>query len=87
MLRTFLIQAGVFLAPFAAYALYLAVRRKPVRAAESWTVPVLVWCGGLALILTAVSLLYLTHFSRAPAGSTYVPPHVENGQVVPGHFQ
>ncbi|ALK10258.1 DUF6111 family protein [Blastochloris viridis] len=87
MLRTFLIQAAVFLAPFAAYALYLAVRRRPVRSAESWTAPVLIWCGGLALILTAASLLYFTHFSRAPAGSTYVPPRVENGRVMPGYFK
>jgi hypothetical protein len=87
MFRTFLIQAGIFLAPFAAYALYLVVRRRPVGSAEHWTVPVLVWCGGLALILTAASLIYFAHFNRAPAGSTYVPPHVENGRVVPGHFQ
>lgn len=87
MLRTLLIQAGVFLAPFAAYALYLAVRRREVKDAGNWTTPVLVWCGGLAVVLTAASLLILTQFDRAPAGSTYVPPHVEDGRVVPGHFE
>ena len=87
MLRTFLIQAGLVLAPFAAYAIYLAIRRRPLGAAESWTVPVLVWCGGLAVILTVTGLLLLTQFERAPAGSTYIPPHLEDGRVVPGRFK
>jgi len=87
MLRTVLIEAVVFAVPFAVYALYLIVARYDVTEPDHWPAKVVIWCGGLALIFMVVSLLVLIHFSRAPAGSTYVPPHVEDGQVVPGHFE
>ena len=87
MLRTVLIEAAVFAVPFVAYALYLAASRYDVTEPDHWTARVVIWCGGLALIGMLISLLVLIHFSRAPAGSTYVPPHVEDGRVVPGRFE
>ncbi|GAB4195974.1 MAG: hypothetical protein OHK0024_35650 [Thalassobaculales bacterium] len=35
---------------------------------------------GLAMLALAAAVL----FDGAPAGSTYVPPHMDNGRLVPG---
>ena len=32
-------------------------------------------------------LLFFRTVSDAPTGSVYVPPNVENGELVPGHFE
>jgi hypothetical protein len=37
-----------------------------------------------ALLLMIASFLYLAEFSGAPAGSSYIPAHMENGRLVPG---
>ena len=87
MLRTVLIQAAIFLSPFAAYALFLVATRRSPSGAENWTGSAIAACGAVALILTAASLLFLARFSGAPPSATYEPPHMENGQIVPGRFR
>ena len=37
-----------------------------------------------AMVLTAVGFVLIAEYSGAPAHSTYVPAHLENGQLVPG---
>ncbi len=37
-----------------------------------------------ALALTLVSFVLMAQFGGAPANSTYVPAHIENGRLVPG---
>jgi hypothetical protein len=38
----------------------------------------------LAMVLTAVGFAMIAEYGGTPAGSTYVPAHLENGQLVPG---
>jgi hypothetical protein len=46
-----------------------------------------VWLGLTGVALAALVLFVVTvHFGTSVPG-TYVPPHVENGQVVPGYIQ
>ncbi len=84
MIRPALIEVLLFLAPFAAYAIFLFVTRSGVVAAESWPVRHVMSLAIVAFSLVAISFIFFAHFSGAPPGSTYVPAHMENGKFVPG---
>jgi hypothetical protein len=84
MIRPVLSEVGLFLLPFAAYALFLIVSRTNVLAAAAWPLHVIGTLLGAALILTVGALVLLANFSGAPPRSTYTPAHIENGKLVPG---
>lgn len=79
-------SASLFLAPFLLFMLYLALRARYPLAVEHWTrsrVATLTLVG-LAAALAGLIGLTLT----APRGQgAYIPAHVENGALVPGHFE
>ena len=86
MARAFLDTFGLFLAPFALFALYLALRLRYPLALEHWTrgrVSLLTLIGLAAALFGLISLELL-----APrAQGKYVPAHIVNGVIVPGHFE
>jgi hypothetical protein len=84
MIRPVLTEIGIFLIPFALYAVFLRARRNGVMLRTSWPVHVLVKLAIAALLLTILSLVLLANFSGAPPSSTYIPAHIENGRLVPG---
>ncbi len=84
MIRTVLTEIGIFLIPFAVYALFLAATRSGVFARSSWPVTVVARLALVAIVLVIAGLIGLAHFSGAPPDSTYVPAHIENGKLVPG---
>ena len=84
MIRPLLTETLLFLAPFAAYALFLWATRAGVWRPVSWPLPVLGWLAVVAVALMVASFFVIAQFSGAPAGSTYVPAHLENGKFVPG---
>lgn len=84
MIRPVLTEIGIFLIPFAIYAVYLIATRAQVFAGTSWPLPVIGWLTALALLLIVGSFLVLAHFSGAPPGSTYTPAHIENGKLIRG---
>jgi hypothetical protein len=84
MIRPALTEIGIFLIPFAVYAIFLIATRAGALNPSSWPVVVVVRLAIGALLLTIVSLLLLAHFSGAPPRSTYQPAHMENGVLVPG---
>ena len=85
MLRAILEEALLFLVPFGLFALYLGLRRRnPLLWAHwdrqaSWLV-----IAGLAIVVAA--LLYTGLTAERHEGG-FVPPHLENGRVVPGQFR
>jgi hypothetical protein len=84
MIRPALTEIGIFLIPFAVYALFLVASRSGLLATSSWPVVVI---GRLligSLVLVVLSLILLAQFSGAPPDSTYFPAHLENGKLVPG---
>jgi hypothetical protein len=87
MIRPVLTEVALFLTPFAVYAAFLFATRAGVLDPEAWSPRVLAWLTAVALALTIGSFLLLAHFSGAPADSEYVPPHMEDGRLVPGHFR
>lgn len=84
MIRPVLMEIGLFLIPFAAYAMFLIATRAGVLDKASWSAPIVGWLSAAALLLIIASFAWLASFSGAPPGSTYIPAHVENGRLVPG---
>ena len=84
MIRRLLYDILLFLLPFALYGLYwrIAGRERADAHLKShpWT---LLFISGLLLVVASFVIWGLTE-GESPKG-VYVPPHLENGQVVPGH--
>jgi hypothetical protein len=84
MIRPVLTEVGIFLIPFAAYALFLVATRSGVFAQSSWPAHLVAKLALGSLLLVVVSFIMLAHFTGAPPDSTYIPAHIENGRLVPG---
>ncbi|MBR0814383.1 MULTISPECIES: DUF6111 family protein [Bradyrhizobium] len=84
MMRTVLTEIGIFLIPFAVYALFLAATRSGLFARSSWPLTVVARLALVAIVLVIAGLIGLAHFSGASPDSTYVPAHIEDGRLVPG---
>ena len=83
MIRPALTEIGIFLIPFAIYALFLFATRSGTLVQSSWPLHVIAKLMLGSLLLVVISLVMLAHF-RAKPGSTYVPAHLENGKLIPG---
>jgi hypothetical protein len=84
MIRPALTEIGIFLIPFAVYALFLIATRTGLFAQTSWPLHIIAKLALGALLLVVISFILLAHFSGAPPNSTYIPAHIENGKFVPG---
>ena len=84
MIRPALTEVGIFLIPFAVYALFLIGTRSGLLLQSSWPASRVAKLVLGSLLLGVISFILLAHFSGAPPDSTYVPAHVENGRLVPG---
>jgi hypothetical protein len=84
MIRPALTEIGIFLIPFAVYALFLIATRSGLMVQSSWPIQLVAKLALGSLLLVVVSFILLAHFSGASPNSTYVPAHIENGRLVPG---
>ena len=84
MIRPVLTEIGIFLIPFAAYALFLLATRSGVLTTSSWPAHLVAKLVLGSLLLVVISFVMLAQFSGAPPNSTYVPAHLENGKLVDG---
>ena len=84
MIRQVLTEAGIFLIPFAVYALFLAATRAGVLHPASWPLHLIAKLSLAALLLVVASFILLVQVTGAPPNSTYVPAHMEDGRLVPG---
>ena len=84
MIRPAFTEIGLFLIPFAVYALFLVATRSGLLVQSSWAVNVVAKLLLGSLLLVVVSFVLLAQFSGAPPNSTYIPAHIENGRLVPG---
>ncbi len=78
---TRVIEAALLLTPLIAYVLwrYLVHRGIPNPSRRTLIV--------LSAVITALGagLVWTSLTERDPAGTRYVPAHVENGRIIPGH--
>jgi hypothetical protein len=84
MIRPVLQELAIFLAPFAVYIVFLWATRAKVLDPSSWPLSRLMWLTIVALLMVALSFIVLAQWGGEPAGSQYVPAHMENGVLVPG---
>ena len=84
MIRPAFTEIGIFLIPFAVYALFLIATRSGLLVQSSWPLQLVAKLALGSLLLVVASFILLAHFSGAPPNSTYIPAHVENGRLVPG---
>ena len=85
MLRALLQYLLPLLLPFLLYAAYvrLAHGRMPAWLdldSGQWAM-----LGGTGLVLLMISLVSWSLLSGSPPEETYIPPHVEDGEIVPGN--
>jgi hypothetical protein len=84
MIRPAFTEIGIFLIPFAVYALLLIATRSGLLVQSSWPVHIIAKLLLGALVLVVLSFILLAHFSGGAPNSTYIPAHLENGKLVPG---
>jgi hypothetical protein len=84
MIRPVLTEIGIFLIPFAVYAVFLIATRSGVFAQASWPLHMVAKLVVGSLLLVIVSFFLLAEYSGAPPESTYVPAHMDHGKLVPG---
>ncbi|MEE8439401.1 MAG: DUF6111 family protein [Micropepsaceae bacterium] len=85
MIRRLLLDIVLFLLPFFLYGVYW---RAIGRAASAGKERVHPWTALTAagLLLVILSFVWWRLSSGDDPEGLYVPPHLENGEVVPGHF-
>ncbi len=85
MIRPVLTEVGIFLVPFALYAVWLIANRNGVLDQTSWPARIVAKLVFGALLLVVISLILLAHFSGAAPNATYTPARVDDkGNLIPG---
>ncbi|MFG1345611.1 DUF6111 family protein [Xanthobacter autotrophicus DSM 431] len=86
MVRSLLLELGLFLTPFVLYgALLLATKGSVVP--EHWSLRALAGVVAAAVALVVLGLFLFEHGHVAPPGSHYVPAQTKDGVFVPGHSE
>lgn len=79
-------QLILFLAPFAAYAVWLHFTKRGWRAPEHWRGVPMVWLVASAVGLTLASLAILALTTGGSTRAMYIPAHMKDGVFVPGQI-
>jgi hypothetical protein len=85
MTRAIIQELLLFLLPFAAYAIFLIIVKRNPLAWSSWSQHTS-WLAIAGLGFIILSLLAGGLLAERQTGA-YVPSHVDNGVLVPGHFK
>ena len=85
MWRIFIEEFFLFILPFGVFAGWLVARRKNPLDVEHWDGHKF-WLAMIGLALVLAVLVYGALFAPRHQGA-YEPPHLENGQLVPGRFR
>jgi len=85
MLRTLIEEILLFVLPFCLFAAYLIVRRRNPFDVEHWS-PHLFRLSVVGLVV-AISFFIVAGWIAPRSQGAYEPPHMENGQLVPGRFK
>jgi hypothetical protein len=87
MARFLAFNAIFFLLPFAGYAAWLVATRGSTGTAADWPVRTIGYLAITGAAFMVAALVAFTSFAGAPPGSRYKPAAIENGKLVPGHFE
>jgi len=86
MTRELLERVALFIVPFAIYGAYLLLVRLRAGGPPQHRHP---WAGIFiaGLLLVVASFIYTGLTEGVTTKGVYVPPHVVNGKIVPGHVE
>jgi hypothetical protein len=88
MIRVVIENILLFLLPTAMYVAYvLLVRRGATPAGEALNDAPLVWLFVAGAALVVGTLVFYGSTSGGKPGQVYIPPHVKNGHIEPGHMK
>ena len=88
MIRIVVENILLFLLPTAMYAAYvLLMRRGATPAGEALNDAPLVGLFIAGALLVVATLVFYGSTSGGKPGEVYVPPHVKNGHIEPGHMK
>ncbi|MAK63236.1 MAG: hypothetical protein CMF75_00600 [Maricaulis sp.] len=85
MIRITLIEIASFLLPFLLFFVWRWQTQSDVKLTATPALK-LGLAGALLALLVMILLVALESVRGGHAGDQYVPPRLENGRVVPGHF-
>jgi hypothetical protein len=85
MTRAIIQGLALFLLPFVLFALYLVIRRRNPLIWSHWS-DQSTWLTIAGLSFVVTSLVATALLAEHETGA-YVPTRVENGRVIPGHFE
>lgn len=85
MIRIILFNLFLFSLPFIMLSVWLWWFRRTRPDQVEMKIWAYASVAGFACMLAG--LLFFRSVTDAPTGSVYVPPSVENGELVPGHFE
>lgn len=83
----YLLHAAVLLLPLTVYVLYIRYVRDRQKAEPAWRETPWTWLIAAGLVLLTLSVLVLGVVGGDPPGGVYVPPHVEDGKLIPGQVR
>jgi hypothetical protein len=88
MLRVIVTIVVPLLLPTAIYLTWMRLaQRSPPAGAMAWATLPWLWLAAAGVVLLAFVLLVVTVGFGTSQTGVYVPPHTENGRIVPGHFE
>ena len=82
MLRPFLYEFVLFFLPFVLYAFYLLARGRDGFSLRGWDRAPFLALVALGVGCVGAGLALFAHFGGAPAGTAYIPAHMEDGKLV-----
>lgn len=86
MPRVLALNALLFALPFLVYAGFLYLSRGKAGDMADWTANRVVIMSLIGIVLLVGGLLYFISFEAGQPGTTYHPPVLRDGEVVPGGF-
>jgi hypothetical protein len=84
MLRVLLQYLLPLLLPFLVYAAYVALARGRLPDWLGLDERQWLFLGGTGMLLMVISLVTWSLLTGSPPEETYIPPHFEDGRIVPG---
>jgi hypothetical protein len=84
MIRIALSYGLPFLLPFGAYFVYVALTKRAEAKGIRWQEAPWVWLAIVGLVFVIISFIATGLLTGNDPSGTYVPPHVEDGKIVPG---
>lgn len=84
MIRMVLERLALFALPFALFAAYVGLARRPaglLRVDARW-----IWLAASGLVLVILSFVYAGLWGGVSTSGLYVPPAYVHGHIVPAHI-